>query len=139
MQLKVSKSPGTDDIPAEFDQGEGEAVLDKLQNLFTNCWEEGTLPQDLMDAVLVSLHQNNGEQSDCSNYRGITLLSIAGKILAHVLLNRLIPTIAQGNTPGSQCGFGSNRGTTDMILVLRQIQKKCREQNIGLYLSLIHI
>ena len=45
-----------------------------------------------------------GEISDCSNYRGITLLFFAGKILARVLLNRLIPTIAQENTPESQCG-----------------------------------
>ena len=52
------------------------------------------------------------------NYRGITLLSIAGKILARILLNRLIPTIPQENTPESQYGFRSNRGTVDMIFVL---------------------
>ena len=40
MQLKVGKSPGTDGIPAEVYQHGGEAVLDKLQNLFTNCWEK---------------------------------------------------------------------------------------------------
>ena len=85
----------------------GEVVLDKLQNLFINCWEKWTLPQDLTDAIIVSLYKNKGEKSDCSNYRGITLLSIAGKILARVLLNRLIPTIAQENTPKSQCGFRS--------------------------------
>ena len=73
----------------------GEAVFGELQDLFTNCWEKGTLPQDLRDAVIVSLYKNKGEKSDSSNYRGITLLSIAGKILAGVLLNRLIPTIAQ--------------------------------------------
>ena len=84
------------------------------------------------DAVIVSLCKNKGEKSDCSNYRGITLLSIAGKILARVLLNRLIPTIAQENTPESQCGFRSNRGTVGMIFVLRQKQEKCREQNVGL-------
>ena len=77
-------------------------MLDKLQDLFTNCWEEGTLPQDLRDAVIVSLYKNKGEKSDCSNYRGTTLLSIAGKILARALLNRLIPTIAQENTPECQ-------------------------------------
>ena len=87
----------------------GEAVLDKLQDLFTNCWEKGTLPQDLRDAVIVSLYKNKGEKSDCSNYRGITLLSIAGNILACVLLNRLIPTIAQENTPEHQCVFKSNK------------------------------
>ena len=105
---------------------------DKLQDLFTNCWENGTLPQDFRDAVIVSLYKNKGEKSECSNYRGITLLSIAGKILARILLNRLIRTIAQENTPESQCGLGSNRGTADMIFVLRQIQEKYRGQNMGL-------
>ena len=102
-------------------------MLDKFQDLFTNFLEKGTLPQDLRDAVIVFLYKNKGEKSYCSNYRGITLFSIAGNILARVLLNRLIPTIAQENTPESQCGFRSNRGTVYMIFVLRQIQEKCRE------------
>ena len=105
----------------KFLHGE-ETVLDELQDLSTNCWEKGTLPQDLRDAVIVSLYKIKGEKSDCSNYRGITLLSIADKILAHVLLNRLIPTIAQENTPEGQCGFRSNRGTVNMIFMLRKLQ-----------------
>ena len=123
MQLKVGKSPGIGDIPAEGYQHGGESVLHKLQDMFTNCLEKGTLPQDFRDAVIVSLYKNKGDKSDCSNYRGITLLYIAGRFLARVLLNRLIPTIAQENTPDSQCGFRSNRGTTDMIFVLRHIQE----------------
>ena len=94
MQLKVGKSPGINGIPAEVYQHKGEAVVDNLQDLFTNCWEKDTLPQDLRDAVTVSLYKSKAEKSDCSNYRGITLLSLAGKILTRVLLNRLIPTIA---------------------------------------------
>ena len=62
-----------------------------------------------------------------------------GRILARVLLNRLIPTIAQENTPESQCGFRSNRGTVDMIFVLRQIRKICREQNLGVYVSFVDL
>ena len=84
MQLKVGKSPGIDGIPAEVYQHGVEAVLDKLQDLFTNCWEKGTLPQDLRDAVIVSLYKNKGDKSDLSNYRGVTLLSIAGKILSRL-------------------------------------------------------
>ena len=93
----------------------------------------------MQDAVIVSLYKNEGEKSDYSNYRGITLLSIAGKILARVLLNRLILTIAQENTPESQCGFRSNRGTVDMIFVLRQIPEKCRQLNMGLYAALVDL
>ena len=57
------KSPGIDGIPAEVYQHGGE-VLDKLQVLFTNCWEKGTLPQDLRDAVIVFLYKNKRETSD---------------------------------------------------------------------------
>ena len=42
-EIKVDKSPGIDGIPAEVYRRRGEAVLDKLQDLFT-CWEKGTLP-----------------------------------------------------------------------------------------------
>ena len=59
--------------------------------------------------------------------------------MARVLLNRLILTIAQENTPKSQCGFRSNKGTVDMIFVLRQIQQKCREQSIGLYAAFVDL
>ena len=63
IQLKVGKSPGIDGIPAEVYQHGGEAVLDKFQDLFTNFWEKGTLPQDLRDAVNVSLYKNKGEKA----------------------------------------------------------------------------
>ena len=62
MQRKVGKSPGINDIPAKVYQHEGDAVLHKLQDLFTNCWEKGTVPQDLRDAVIVSLYKNKGEK-----------------------------------------------------------------------------
>ena len=98
MQLKVGKSPGSDGIPAEAHQYGGEAVLNELQDLFTNCWENGTLPHDLKAAVIVYLYKHKGVKSSCSNCRGITPLSTSGKILARVLLNELIMTIGQENT-----------------------------------------
>ena len=76
---------------------------------------------------------------DCSNYRGITVFSIAGKILARVSVNRLIPTIAQENHARKLVLAQSNRETTDMIFVLRQIHEKCREQNMGLYAAFVDL
>ena len=114
----------------------GEAVLDKLQDLCI-VGRKGLYRRTSGMQSLSLCTKSREKKSDSSNYRGITLLSIAGKILVRVLLNRLIPTIAQENTPESQCGFRSNRGTADMIFVLRQIQEKCREQNMGLYAALI--
>ena len=63
MQLKVGKSPDPDGIQTEVYHQGGETVLDKLQDLFTNCWEKGTLPHDLRDAVIVSLYTKTREKN----------------------------------------------------------------------------
>ena len=138
-QLKSHKAAGVDGIPPEIWKDGGPALHSKLLEFLVCCWQQSKLPRDLRDAVIVTLYKNKGEKSDCSNYRGITLLSIAGKILARVLLNRLIPTIAEDHLPETQCGFRANRGTTDMVFVLRQLQEKCREQNKGLYITFVDL
>ena len=138
-KMKVQKAPGIDGLPAEVYKHGGDQLLEKLTSLFTLCWKEGVVPGDLRDAVTVSLYKNKGEKLDCSNYRGVTLLSIADKILARVLLNRLIPAVAEEVLPESKCGFHANRGTTAMIFVLRQIQEKYQGQNMALYAALIDL
>ncbi|XP_076047086.1 uncharacterized protein LOC143028608 [Oratosquilla oratoria] len=68
-------------------------------------------------------------RQSCDNHRGISLLSIAGKILARVLLNRLLEHLENSDVlPESQCGFRAGRETIDMIFAARQLQEKCIEQ-----------
>ena len=70
-------------------------------------------------------------------YRGISLLSAAGKIFARILLNRLSSHITPEVVPETQCGFRSNRSTVDMIFCLRQLQEKCIEQDRPLYIVFV--
>lgn len=74
-----------------------------------------------------------GNQQVCDNHRGISLLSTAGKILARVLLNRLIDHLEQSLLPETQCGFCKESGMVDMIFTAHQLQQKCQEQNRELY------
>ena len=134
-QLRNGKAAGVDGIPPEFWKEGGPALHNKPHKLLVCCWEQGKLPSDLCDAVIVTFYKNKGEKSDCSKYWGITLLSIARKIFACVLLNRLVPTIAEDHLPEIQCGFRANRSTTDMVFILRQLQEKCRKLNKGLYIG----
>ena len=113
------KAAGVDGVPPELWKEGGQALHSKLYELLVCCWEQSKLSSDLCDAVIITLDKNKGEKSDCSNYRGITLLSIARKTLAQVLLNRLVPTLAEDHLPETQCGFGGKR---DMFFVLRQFQ-----------------
>ena len=136
-QMKSGKAAGVEGIPPEFWKSGGSALHSKLHKLLIRCWEQGKVPRDLRNAVIVTFYKNKGKKSYCSNYRGITLFSIAGKIFARVLLNRLVPIIAEDRLPKTQCGFRENWGTTDMVFALRQLQEKCREQNKGLYVILL--
>ena len=124
---QMKKAAEVDGIPPELWKSGGPALHNKLYELLVCCWERGKLPRNLCDAVIFTLYKNKGKKSDCFNYRGITLLSIAGKIFARVLLNRLVPMIAEDHLPETQCGFRANRATIDMVFVLKQLQEKCRE------------
>ena len=84
--------------------------------LFHIMWRKEAIPQEFKDATIIHLFKRKGKPQVCDNHRGISLLSIAGKILAWVLLNRLNEHLERsGLLPESQCGFRKNRGTIDMI------------------------
>jgi hypothetical protein len=50
------------------------------------------LPDQWKESIIVPVHKN-GDKTDCSNYRGISLLSTLYKILSNILLSRLSPYI----------------------------------------------
>ena len=65
--------------------------------------------------------------------------SVAGKLLAHVMLIRLLTHVVDTVVPESQCGFRRARSITDMIFVARLLQEKCREQHRDLFIAFIDL
>ena len=104
-------------------------------------WRKEAIPQEFKATTIIHLFKRKGNHPQvCDNHRGISLLSIAGKILARVLLNRLNEHLEQsGLLPESQCGFRKDIGTIDMIFTARQLQEKCQEQNVGLCMTFVDI
>ena len=133
---KMNKSPGIDGIPAEIYKYGGELLTTKLHHLIKECWRTKTLPQEFKDVMIIPIYKNKGDYRDCSNYRGISLLSIAGKIMAKILQKRL-SVLAETVLTESQCGFRQERSTIDMIFSLRQLQEKAIEQHRDLYIVFI--
>ena len=138
-QLQTGKAPSTDGIPPDIYKMGGLALVEHLTGIFQSFWRKGELPQDLKDANIMHLYRNKGDKSVCDNNRGISLLSIAGKILARVLLNRIIEHLVDSVVSESQCGFRKNRGTIDMIFAVRQPQEKCVEQHQDLHMLFIDL
>ena len=139
-QLSTGKAPGADGILPEIYKHGGEACAERLLEIITQIWQAGAAVQDWKDATITHLYKNKGDRSCCDNHRGISLLSIAGKILMRLILNRLSKHISNiGLIPESQCGFVTGKSTTDSSFSLQQLQEKCRLQNQDLYLLFIDL
>ena len=127
--LAAGKAPGSNSIPPDLIKHCKTTLLHPLHEVLCQCWREGAVPQDMRDTKIITLYKNKGERTDCNNYRGISLLSIIGKVCAQVLLICL-QKLAECIYPESQCGFQAERSMVDMVFSLHQLQEKCREQQI---------
>jgi hypothetical protein len=79
-------SPGADQIPAELIQA-GEETLHSKNHKF--IWYKEELPHQWKESIVPI--DKKGDKTECSNYRGISLLPSSYNILSNVLFCRLIP------------------------------------------------
>jgi hypothetical protein len=81
---------------------------------YTNLWNKEDLPQQWKESIIIPIHKK-GDKNDCNNYRGISDLSTAYKILANFLLARLSPHVNEF-IGEHYCRFPRKRSTKDHIL-----------------------
>jgi hypothetical protein len=80
------------------------------------------VPQQWKKSIIAPIHKK-GDKTDCNNYRGVSLLSSAYKILSLILLVSLSPYVNEV-TSDRQCRFRRKRSTIDQIFYIRQILEK---------------
>ncbi|BHF85346.1 hypothetical protein SprV_1002850900 [Sparganum proliferum] len=139
QQLSSGKAPASDASSAEVYKHDCPKFMGHLTALFHQMWHQGEVPQNFKGATIIYLYKRIGNHQVCDNHRGICLLNIAGKIFAHILLNRQNNHLDQGLLSNSQCGFGSYRGTMDRIFAARQLQEKCLEMRNHLYSNFVDL
>ena len=137
-----AKAVGPDGFPAELLKlglQQDRTILRELHWLTILIWRRGKVPQQWKDAVITVLHKK-GDKTECGNYRGISLVSHAGKVLLKVVARRLRAYCeAKGLLPEEQCGFRPDRSTTGMIFVVRRLQEVGRKAGVSLHLCCIDL
>ena len=114
-------------------------ILLEFHRLPILIWHEGKVPQLWKDAVITVLHRK-GDKTECGNYRGISLVSHAGKVLLKVDARRLGAYCeAKGLLPEEQCGFRPNRSTMDMMFVVRRLQEIGRRAGVSIFMCFIDL
>ena len=88
-----AEAVGPGGLPAELLKlglEQDRTILLEFHRLTTLIWREGKVPKQWKDAdaVITVLHKK-GDKTECGNYRGISLVSHAGKVLLQVVVRRL--------------------------------------------------
>ena len=121
-----------------WNSGGGNLLHYQVHHLPIKIWTNEVVPSHFRDTAIVTIYTKKGDRSECGNYRAISMLATAGKIPAWILNNRLKP-VCERILPEAQAGFRPSRSTTDMIFTMRQLQEKCCEQHLPLYIAFIDL
>src|SRR3954452_11569279 len=100
----------------------GEILRLAVWKMCREAWRVERVPRDWRQGVIVPLYKD-GDNRDPLNYRGITLLSIVGKVYNRVLGDRLMRFAERegGGIVEEQGGFRPERGTEDQLFVITEI------------------
>ena len=125
--LKNGKTPGIDGISAELLKHGQQELTQQLTHLFNLAWSSEKVPKDWRQGMIIKLPKK-GDLGNCNNWRGITLLSVPGKVFCTVLLNRLKGAL-DSRLREEQAGFRPGRSCSEQILTLRNIIEQSMEFN----------
>ena len=111
LRLKVRKAAGICGIMPVMLKAGGQVLVEWLTKLFNMVWSVGKAPCDWRNGAIVAIHKK-GSKMGCTNYRGISLMSIVGKLFARVW-NERVKVLTVDELMDEQGGFRDGRGCTD--------------------------
>ena len=137
-----AKAVGPDELPVELLKlgiNNDPTVLRVFHLVIKRVWHQRKVPQRWRDAVIKVLHKKK-DRFECGNYRGISLVAHAGKVLLKIVATRLSAYCEARNLlPEEQCGFRPHRSTTDMMFAVRRLEELGRKARAPLFLCFIDL
>ena len=127
----MNKASGGDRIPVELFQILKDDAVKVLQSIWRQIWKTQQWPQDWKRSVFIPVSKK-GNAKECSNYRTISFISHASKVMLKILQARLQQYVNH-ELPDVQAGFRKGRRTKDQIANIHWIIEKAREFQKNIY------
>lgn len=128
------KTPGPDGLTSSIVRRLWLAAPDTVLRLFERCRSEGVFPSCWKESRLVILPKSpDKDATDPRTYRPICLLSVLGKVLERIMVNRLLVRVIPHPR---QFGFTVGRGTEDALLLATAQTAACVEKyQLGIFVD----
>ena len=119
--LKKSNSSGPDGITVTLLQGVSNSISVPLACLFRKSMQEGIVPQDWKDAIVVPIFKK-GVKSKPSNYRPVSLTSVVCKLMERIVKDVIQDHLLKNNLlHNSQHGFLPHKSCTSNLLEFLEV------------------
>ena len=123
--LKTRKSTGPDNIPLKLLKLAGDAIVPSLLSLFRLSITTGRVFTSWKTARLTPVYKKDDE-TDCCNYRPISLLSVPSKILESVVNDTIVGHVYKANNLVTDKQWAYRAGfSTELLLI--QLTETWRE------------
>ena len=106
-----------------------------LHSIFQHIWKTQQWPQDHKRSVFIRIPKK-GNAKECPNYRTISLISHASKVMLKILQARL-QQYMNCELPDVHTYFRKGRGTRDQIANICWIMEKAREFQKNIYFCFV--
>ena len=117
QQMKNAKAGGVDGVTTELMKADLETTVAVSYELLLKIWESERVPNDWRCGLIIRLPCKQGILMECGNWRGITLLPVAAKVLGKVIITGIRDTV-DTRLRQEQAGFRRGRGPIEQIFIL---------------------
>lgn len=123
-------------ISAEHFKLAGPTIITAITNLFNAILQHGHIPPQFLSGTITPVYKKGRDPTEFSNYRGITVSSTLGKILEHIIRNRIEHLLPFDQ---SKLQFGFTKGTSILLaaLVINESIVEAQEMKLPLYIAFL--
>ena len=136
MGMPRRKIPGPDGITTEMLVAAGGTEVTEITNLANMMYSEVRFREQMYKSIFITIPKVKGT-AKCEKHRTISLMSHVTKLVLRVIMNRI-----RGRTLSEisevQYGFMLDRGTRNVIFVLRRIVERMIEKQKDVYVCFIN-
>ena len=136
-KLRSEKAGGVCGIQAEMAKTGGHTMVQWLKEVLDVAWKSGKTPQDWREAIIIPIHKK-GCRAECGNYRGISLLSVLGKVYVRIVSDR-VKLLIDELVMDEQGGFRAGRGCIDQVFAVRQVIEKVIKKDKVVYAAFVEL
>ncbi len=101
----------------------GDEITKWMVKICQVAWDGGVMPADWTKAIIVPVYKGKGRRGKCGSYRGISLLSVPGKIHGKVITER-VQRLTEEKISEEQGDFRKGGGMCGSNVFFRMVVEK---------------